>query len=213
TCDHDHPAGVEYSKQPLCYGRLQRKNYFAECGTGDNRESRSELDRGSAQNGPGYGSGQAFASRRREKSRIESRRRECTKPPAVRKSSARNATNELRTNSERYGQQTVHIQCTLQLLAVYWRALNCSRRLGRDYSTSMQKNNRSDRHIPWWMYVIGASYILTLGLILYLIFWGPAQLDKGFTLAFSANAMKITSVIPNSPVAKGGLLAGDRVVI
>src|SRR5215510_15494383 len=77
----------------------------------------------------------------------------------------------------------------------------------------MQKNNRSDRHIPWWMYVIGSSYILTLGLILYLIFWGPAQLDNGFTLAFSANAMEATSVIPGSPVAKGGLLAGDRVVM
>lgn len=77
----------------------------------------------------------------------------------------------------------------------------------------MQTRDRADQHIPWWMYVIGVSYILTLGLVLYLIVWGPAQLDTAFTIAYSQNAMEVLSIQdPNSPVAKGGLLAGDRVV-
>jgi tRNA A-37 threonylcarbamoyl transferase component Bud32 len=63
------------------------------------------------------------------------------------------------------------------------------------------------------MYVFGVSYTLTLGLILYLMFWGPAQLDTDFVVAFTASGMEIRSVIPNTPVAKGGLLAGDRVVM
>jgi hypothetical protein len=78
----------------------------------------------------------------------------------------------------------------------------------------MQPRNKSDQHIPWWMYVVAVSYILTLGLIVYLLFWGPAQLDTAFTIAFSQNAMEVLSVNdPNSPVAKGGLVAGDRVVM
>src|SRR6516162_5385190 len=78
----------------------------------------------------------------------------------------------------------------------------------------MQIRNKADQHIPWWMYVIGVSYILTLGLIVYLLFWGPAQLDTAFTIAFSQNAMEVLSVNdPNSPVGKGGLLARDRVVM
>jgi serine/threonine-protein kinase len=64
------------------------------------------------------------------------------------------------------------------------------------------------------MYVIGVSYILTLGLVLYLIIWGPAQLDIAFTTSFSNDSMEILSVNdPNSPIAKGGLLAGDRVIM
>jgi hypothetical protein len=70
----------------------------------------------------------------------------------------------------------------------------------------------SDRRLPWWMYVVGLSYIVTFGLIFYLIFWGPAELT-GFVNAFSDGAMLIRSVDdPNSPVAKGGLRTGDRVL-
>jgi PDZ domain len=69
-----------------------------------------------------------------------------------------------------------------------------------------------DGRLPWWMYLIGLSYIITFGVIFYLIFWGPAELT-GFVNAFSDGAMVIRSVDdPNSPVAKGGLRAGDRVL-
>jgi tRNA A-37 threonylcarbamoyl transferase component Bud32 len=69
-----------------------------------------------------------------------------------------------------------------------------------------------NERLPWWMYLIGLSYIITFGVIFYLIFWGPAELT-GFVNAFSDGAMVIRSVDdPNSPVAKGGLRAADRVL-
>jgi hypothetical protein len=61
------------------------------------------------------------------------------------------------------------------------------------------------------MYLGGASYLVTLGLIVYLIVYGPAQLN-GFSPKFAAGTMTILSVSPGSPESRGGLRAGDRVV-
>jgi tRNA A-37 threonylcarbamoyl transferase component Bud32 len=70
----------------------------------------------------------------------------------------------------------------------------------------------SKRRLPWWMYIGGLSYIFSFGFTLYLIFWGPAELG-GFVQAFSEGAMVVRSVEEDSTVAKGGLRAGDRVLM
>jgi len=62
------------------------------------------------------------------------------------------------------------------------------------------------------MYVVGFSYLLTLAVIAYLVFRGPAELS-GFTSSFSGDAMAIDSVQDSSLEAKAGLRAGDRVVM
>src|SRR5262245_29260573 len=63
----------------------------------------------------------------------------------------------------------------------------------------------------WWMYVIGSSYVLTFGLIIYLLIWGPIEL-RGIVATFDDGTMLIRSVAADSQAAKGGLLAGDRVL-
>src|SRR5262245_37839650 len=75
----------------------------------------------------------------------------------------------------------------------------------------MAGSSTSERRFPWWMYVVGLSYLITLGVILYLIFLGPAEL-QGFNAAFTGDAMLIRSVQPDSHVARNGLRAGDRVL-
>lgn len=70
---------------------------------------------------------------------------------------------------------------------------------------------QTPRWTPWWMVVIGASYIVTLGMIIYLLIWGPAEL-RGFVASFSGEAMVVGSVDEDSQVAKGGLREGDRVL-
>ena len=62
------------------------------------------------------------------------------------------------------------------------------------------------------MYLAGLSYLVTFGLILYLTFLGPAEL-RGFVVTFSGDAMVIQSVEADSQVGRGGLRAGDRVVL
>jgi hypothetical protein len=62
------------------------------------------------------------------------------------------------------------------------------------------------------MYLAGLSYLVTFGLILYLTFLGPAHL-RGFVGTFSGDAMVIQSVEADSEVGRGGLCAGDRVVL
>src|SRR5262249_11143771 len=77
----------------------------------------------------------------------------------------------------------------------------------------MERSIGDSGRLPWWMYVVVLSYIVTFGLIFYLIFWGPSEL-RGFVNAFSDGAMVIESVNdPDSPVARGGLRAGDRVLM
>src|SRR5262245_5935332 len=77
----------------------------------------------------------------------------------------------------------------------------------------MERSKPHERRQPWWMYVVCLSYVLTTALLFYLMLWGPAEL-LGFVATFSDDAMVIHSVDdPNSPVAKGGLRAGDRVLM
>lgn len=76
----------------------------------------------------------------------------------------------------------------------------------------MERINPHERGQPWWIYVLGLSYILTFGIFIYLTIWGPAEF-LGFVATFSGDAMLIHSVEENSQVAKAGLRAGDRVLV
>jgi serine/threonine-protein kinase len=70
----------------------------------------------------------------------------------------------------------------------------------------------SQRRFPWWLYVMGASYLFSLGFTYYLVIWGPTDL-LGFVATFDGDAMAIHSVNPQTEVALGGLQAGDRVLM
>jgi eukaryotic-like serine/threonine-protein kinase len=71
----------------------------------------------------------------------------------------------------------------------------------------------SKQIIPWWMYVIGLSFAMTFGLIVYLILWGAGELSIGYTSTFSDGSMVIQTVDdPESQVAKAGLRPGDRLL-
>src|SRR5262249_46527403 len=70
----------------------------------------------------------------------------------------------------------------------------------------------SHRRVPWWLYVIGASYLFSLGFTYYLVIWGPTDL-LGFVATFDGDAMAIHLVNPQTEVAQGGLRAGDRVLM
>jgi Protein kinase domain len=61
------------------------------------------------------------------------------------------------------------------------------------------------------MYLIAASYVITFGLIVYLIVYGPAQLN-GFSPSFGDGTMTILSVRAGSPESRGGLRGGDQLV-
>jgi hypothetical protein len=63
----------------------------------------------------------------------------------------------------------------------------------------------------WWMYLVAASYVVTFGLIVYLIRYGPAELG-GFAPKFADGTMTILSVTAGSPESRAGLRGGDRVV-
>ena len=67
------------------------------------------------------------------------------------------------------------------------------------------------RRVPWWMAVIAASFVATFVLFLYMVIWGPAD-PLGITATFAGNTLEIRALAPDSPFAKGGLLAGDRVL-
>ena len=86
-------------------------------------------------------------------------------------------------------------------------------RLGRfRRAKSMERSKTSEWRFPWWMYLAGLSYLVTFGLFLYVTFLGPAEL-RGFVVTFSGDAMVIQSVEADSQVGRGGLRAGDRVVL
>ncbi len=63
----------------------------------------------------------------------------------------------------------------------------------------------------WWMYLIGASYAITFGLIIYLVGWGPVEI-RGISATFDGQAMVVQSLTPDSQAAKGGLRVADRVL-
>jgi tRNA A-37 threonylcarbamoyl transferase component Bud32 len=76
----------------------------------------------------------------------------------------------------------------------------------------MERSNSQERHQPWWVYVVGLSYLLEFGIFIYLTIWGPAEF-LGFVATFSGDAMLIHSVEENSELTKAGLRAGDRVLL
>src|SRR5262245_19505488 len=68
------------------------------------------------------------------------------------------------------------------------------------------------RQAPWWIYLAGLSYVVTLVFSLYLIVYAPADLT-GFVATYSANGMLLHSVDdPNTAIGKAGLRAGDLVL-
>jgi Protein kinase domain len=69
----------------------------------------------------------------------------------------------------------------------------------------------SPRRPAWWMYLVAASYIITFGLIVYLIVYGPAELN-GFSMRFVDATVTIISSREGSPEARAGLREGDRLV-
>jgi predicted metalloprotease with PDZ domain len=68
------------------------------------------------------------------------------------------------------------------------------------------------RHAPWWMFVIAASFLIYASLLPYGFFRGPVSLPVGLDVRFSAGAMMVWSVAPNSQPERAGLQGGDRVM-
>src|SRR5262245_18021461 len=76
----------------------------------------------------------------------------------------------------------------------------------------MDRIKTSERRVPWWIYIAGLSYVVSLIFFLYLFSWGPADL-VGFVATYSSNGMLLHSVDdPNNAIAKAGLRAGDLVL-
>jgi S1-C subfamily serine protease len=61
------------------------------------------------------------------------------------------------------------------------------------------------------MYVVATTYVFNFGLTVYLLLYGPAQLN-GFSTKFADGTMTIRSVSAGSPESRAGLRAGDRVM-
>jgi serine/threonine-protein kinase len=61
------------------------------------------------------------------------------------------------------------------------------------------------------MYLIGASYVLTVALSFYLIIWGPAD-PGGIVAAFAEDGMVVRAVAADSQPGKAGVRVGDRVL-
>src|SRR6266536_3825196 len=67
------------------------------------------------------------------------------------------------------------------------------------------------RRAPWWMFVIAASFLAYASLLPYGFFRGPVSFPAGLDVRFSAGAMMVWSVAPNSQAERAGLQVGDRV--
>ena len=68
-----------------------------------------------------------------------------------------------------------------------------------------------DRHAPWWMYIVAASYVGFVALFFYQLFGGP-PIFPGFEGRFTGGGVVVFSVYPNSPEAYAELKEGDRVL-
>src|SRR5207302_3623812 len=79
------------------------------------------------------------------------------------------------------------------------------------YRSPHSGGRRSARTIPWWMYLVAASFAAMVLLIPYLTIWGPGDLD-GVQATFESGAMRIRAIEAGSPPAEAGLVAGDLVV-
>ena len=73
-------------------------------------------------------------------------------------------------------------------------------------------NSRSVRvGVGWWMYVVVASFLALNSLNAYLVIRGPA-LAYGLAATFDEGEMRVRAVAPETPFARAGLRAGDRVL-
>ncbi len=64
---------------------------------------------------------------------------------------------------------------------------------------------------PWWMFVVAASFLAFVTLIVYQFFWGPFG-PTGFQSEFRGGEMVVLAVDPNSLAERAGLKPGDRVL-
>ena len=81
------------------------------------------------------------------------------------------------------------------------------------YTADAESHSRhkTQRHLPWWMYLAILSYVASFVFVIYLALWGPAEL-LGMVATFD-DGMVIHSVEPGTEVAQAGLRAGDRIVM
>src|SRR2546427_12127025 len=66
------------------------------------------------------------------------------------------------------------------------------------------------QHVPWWLYVVAASFCGYFALIVYVDFWGPTRV--GIEAEYRDGRMVLRDVLPNSAGARAGLLPDERVV-
>lgn len=67
------------------------------------------------------------------------------------------------------------------------------------------------QRVPWWMYVVAASFLGLFAFIPYLLIYGPADPER-FDARFTGGATEIRAVTPNSQVGQAGLRPGDVVL-
>jgi hypothetical protein len=65
-----------------------------------------------------------------------------------------------------------------------------------------------ERRVPWWMYLVAAIYILTIGFNARQEFWGPAS--TGWAPSWPAT--RVVGVTPGRPMERAGLQAGDVLI-
>lgn len=64
---------------------------------------------------------------------------------------------------------------------------------------------------PWWMYIVAGSFLGAVALYFFQLLVGPFAL-RHFEGRFTSRGIVVLSVAPNSPEARAGLTAGDRVL-
>ena len=69
----------------------------------------------------------------------------------------------------------------------------------------------NSQRVPWWMYVVAASYLAFFAFIPYLVIWGPSDVE-GLDAVFEGEGMRAVSVDPDSPLGRAGLVADDLVL-
>src|SRR5712692_6089367 len=65
--------------------------------------------------------------------------------------------------------------------------------------------------VPWWMVVVGATFVGMHALLAFVLIWGPAEVE-GVQAAFEDGAMRLQTLEAYTYLARVGLVAGDRVL-
>ena len=68
-----------------------------------------------------------------------------------------------------------------------------------------------NRSTPWWVLAIAASFLAYFALLVYCDVWRPE--DAGFVADYSANNMRLTRIVPDSPAARAGLQPDDVIAV